>query len=199
MKTLIRVRTRQNILAVLILWFIMFFETLYAVYLERPHEVYYETVTGKYFSLWVIVLILLVIAGILSFFQNKAYATISTVIYIILSLVLSLDLKYVGEYFFAIILLPIFGIAFAIMLNFNGEIEVTDKYVGYRQRLFTLKKNIPIDKVCCVERRIFKEIVIHAPSGKIYGYLVDDVDELYTILNNFINKSDSINFDDEEN
>lgn len=199
MKTLIRVRTRQNVLAVLILWFIMLFETLYAVYLERPHEVHYKTVTGKYFPLWVIVLILLVIAGILSFFQNKAYATISIVIYITLSFVLCLDLEYVGEYFFAILLLPIFGIAFAIMLNFNGEIEVTDKYVGYRQRLFTLKKNIPIDKVCCVERRMFKEIVIHAPSGKIYGYLVDDVDELYTILNNLINESDPINYDDEEN
>ncbi|MDD7187239.1 MAG: hypothetical protein PUH93_05805, partial [Clostridia bacterium] len=78
-------------------------------------------------------------------------------------------------------------------------IEVTDKYVGYRQRLFTLKKNIPIDKVCCVERRMFKEIVIHAPSGKIYGYMVDNVDELYTVLNNLINEPDSIYSVGEEN
>lgn len=199
MKTLINVKTKQNAIELLILWFIMFFGTVYAVYLERPHEVYYETVTGKYFSLWVIVLILLVIAGILSFFRNKVYATISIAIYIILGFVLCLDLEYVGEYFFAIILLPIFGIAFAILLNFNGEIEVTDKCVRYERRFFTLRKNIPIGKVCCVERRMFKKIVIHAPSGKIYGYLVDDVDELYTILNNLINESDSINFDDEEN
>lgn len=39
MKTLINVKTKQNVIELLILWFIMFFGTVYAVYLERPRGV----------------------------------------------------------------------------------------------------------------------------------------------------------------
>lgn len=189
MKTLIKVKTKQNIFKLLVLWFIMFFGTIATILLEQED--------GKVVP--IIALVILIVAGITTCLKSKIFATVIAAIFVLLTFIeFCLNVGYVDDelYVLAIIILPIIGVIFAISINVKGEIEVTDKCVRYEG---LVRKNIPIGKVCCVERRMFREIVIHASSGKIYGYMVDNVDELYTVLNNLINEPDSIYSVGEEN
>ena len=72
MKTLIKVKTKQNIFKLLVLWFIMFFGTIATILLEQED--------GKVVP--IIALVILIVAGITTCLKNKIFATVIAAIFV---------------------------------------------------------------------------------------------------------------------
>ena len=183
METLIKVKTRQNVLALISLWIVILLGTIVAVSLEFEFG-------GSGFAVAIIALITIIATGICSFIENKIYAIATAALYALLTVVeLLVNVDYIWDelYIFALIILPVLAVIYAILINSEGELEVTDKCVVFKKKCLFRKINIPVEKICCVQRGIFKSLEINAPSGKINAYGVEEIDEVYTTLCNLIN------------